>query len=234
MTRTQIQVPGPKPAASTSKVSGEAEAVTPSAPASVTGNTASKKVRVLVVDDDHGQRTVLKTLLQKSGYQVDTAEDGVEAVRAAGRVAYDVVLMDGFMPNKTGWEATTQIRQEENARGDKKKLVIIGVTGATSKEDEEKCFASGMTDVISKPVKREALNAKIEWWTSSVPAADAASQPESPSAATPARSTASKKVVFISVTTVMTDRISWNMFHDHDHVHGHDQAQAHDHNHDSF
>jgi CheY-like chemotaxis protein len=85
-----------------------------------------KKVRVLVVDDDLGQRTVLKSLLSKFGYQVDTAEDGVQAVKSAARVAYDVVLMDGFMPNKTGWEATTEIRQQEEARGDRKKLVIIG------------------------------------------------------------------------------------------------------------
>jgi CheY-like chemotaxis protein len=129
------------------------------------GKTA-RSLRVLVVDDDYGQRTVLKTMLAKCGYQVDTAEDGVEAVRQVGRVAYDVVLMDGFMPNKTGWEATTQIRADELKSGGKKKLVIIGVTGATSKEDEEKCFASGMTDVISKPVKRETLHAKIEQWTS--------------------------------------------------------------------
>ena len=125
-----------------------------------------KKVRVLVVDDDLGQRTVLKSLLQKFGYQVDTAEDGVQAVKSAARVAYDVILMDGFMPNKTGWEATTEIRQQEEERGDRKRLIIIGVTGATSKEDEAKCFASGMTDVISKPVKRDSLHAKIEKWTS--------------------------------------------------------------------
>ena len=125
-----------------------------------------RKLRVLVVDDDHGQRTLLKTMLQKIGFQVDTAEDGVEAVKAVDRVLYDVVLMDGFMPNKTGWDATIQIRAEEAARADGRKVIIIGVTGATSKEDEEKCFASGMTDVISKPVKRDALNAKIEKWCS--------------------------------------------------------------------
>ena len=139
------------------------------------GGDCSSKGRVLVVDDDHGQRTVLKTMLTKSGYQVDTAEDGVEAVKAAGRVSYDVVLMDGFMPNKTGWEATKEIRAEESARGEKKKLIIIGVTGATSKEDEEKCFASGMTDCISKPVKREALTDKIEKWTAATKSADVGS-----------------------------------------------------------
>jgi CheY-like chemotaxis protein len=46
-----------------------------------------------------------------------TAEDGDLAVKAAQRVAYDVILMDGFMPNKTGWEATIDIRADETAKG---------------------------------------------------------------------------------------------------------------------
>jgi len=127
----------------------------------------SRKVRVLVVDDDNGQRTLLKTMLTKEGYEVDTAEDGDLAVKAAQRVTYQVILMDGFMPNKTGWEATKDIRAEEIARGldASCRCAIIGVTGATSKEDEAKCFQSGMTDVISKPVKRETLVQKVIKWT---------------------------------------------------------------------
>jgi PAS domain S-box-containing protein len=145
-------------------------------------DAVAKNIRVLVVDDDHGQRIVLKSMLQKSGYDVDTAEDGADAIKAVQRVAYDVVLMDGFMPNKTGWEATAQIRADEEANDDKKRLVIIGVTGATSREDEEKCFNSGMTDIISKPVKREALCAKINTHTAQLQTSEgAASTPPHPS-----------------------------------------------------
>mmetsp|Transcript_83582 Transcript_83582/g.135490 ORF Transcript_83582/g.135490 Transcript_83582/m.135490 type:complete len:904 (+) Transcript_83582:3-2714(+) len=127
----------------------------------------SRKVRVLVVDDDNGQRTLLKTMLTKEGYDVDTAEDGDIAVKRAQRVRYQVILMDGFMPNKTGWEATKEIRADELVRGlaATTRCAIIGVTGATSKEDEAKCFEAGMTDVISKPVKREKLVQKIVKWT---------------------------------------------------------------------
>ena len=80
-------------------------------------STISQQVRVLVVDDDNGQRMTLKIMLSKDGYQVDTAEDGDDAVKAAHNVSYDVILMDGCMPNKTGLEATEEIRADEAAKG---------------------------------------------------------------------------------------------------------------------
>ena len=72
---------------------------------------------MLVVDDDNGQRMVLKIMLSKNGYQVDTAEDGDDAVKAAHNVSYDIILMDGCMPNKTGLEAAEEIRADEAAKG---------------------------------------------------------------------------------------------------------------------
>lgn len=119
---------------------------------------------------------VLKSMLTKEGYDVDCAEDGVQAVRAVACVSYDVVLMDGFMPNKTGWEATADIRADESRRGAMHALTIIGVTGATSKDDEVKCRQAGMTDMITKPVKREQLRAKVQQWTKNVDIGSAASQ----------------------------------------------------------
>ena len=61
---------------------------------------------VFVVDDDNGQRMTLKIMLSKNGYQVDTAEDGYDVVKAANNVSYDVIPLDGSIPNKTGLEAT--------------------------------------------------------------------------------------------------------------------------------
>ena len=80
-------------------------------------STISRQLRVLVVDDDNGQRMTLKIMLSKDGYQVDTAEDGDDAVKAAHNVSYDLILMDGCMPNKTGLEATEEIRANEAAKG---------------------------------------------------------------------------------------------------------------------
>jgi CheY-like chemotaxis protein len=70
--------------------------------------------------------------------------------------------MDGFMPIKTGWDATKEIRERESAAGEggggvvvgpggeKVGLIIIGVTGATTSEDARKCLDCGMTDFIAK------------------------------------------------------------------------------------
>ena len=80
-------------------------------------STTSRQVRVLVVDNDNGQRMVLKIMLSKNGYQVDTAEGGDDAVKAAQNVSYDLIFMDGCMPNKTGLEATVEIRANEAAKG---------------------------------------------------------------------------------------------------------------------
>eukprot|EP00960_Hanusia_phi_P024468 720439-Hanusia_phi.AAC.1 len=125
----------------------------------------SHKTRVLVVDDDHGQRMLLKTMLRKAGYDVDEAEDGADALHAISRIEYDIVLMDGFMPKLTGWEATAQIRADEVARGASKQLTIIGITGAASSEDMAKFKAAGMSDVIAKPVKKDQLQDTVRKWT---------------------------------------------------------------------
>jgi CheY-like chemotaxis protein len=92
---------------------------------------------------------LLRSLLSREGFDADAAADGNEAVAAIGRAAYDLVLMDGFMPNKTGWEATREIRAREASvaasprvgeGGGRQVAVIIGVTGAaTSAEETARC-----------------------------------------------------------------------------------------------
>jgi CheY-like chemotaxis protein len=92
---------------------------------------------------------LLRSLLAREGFDADVAADGDEAVAAAGQTAYALVLMDGFMPNRTGWEATRAIRAREGAApappgagdgGGRRAAVIIGVTGAaTSAEETARC-----------------------------------------------------------------------------------------------
>lgn len=126
-------------------------------------------LRVLVVDDDAGQRIMLKAMLSKDNFKVDTADNGAEAVKLTQRGWYHAVLMDGFMPIMTGWDATKEIRAREKNENSQRPLTIIGITGATSREDGIMCKESGMTDYITKPVSREKLRAKIFEYCDKVP-----------------------------------------------------------------
>ncbi len=90
---------------------------------------------------------LLRSLLAREGFDADVAADGNEAVTATGKNVYALILIDGFMPNKTGWEATREIRAREGAApapsgegGGRQAAVIIGVTGAaTSAEETARC-----------------------------------------------------------------------------------------------
>jgi CheY-like chemotaxis protein len=93
---------------------------------------------------------VLATMLTKSNYRLDVAEDGRKAVEMWETGEYDLVLMDVQMPRLDGFEATRAIREKERVRGGH--TSIIAMTAHASKEDEERCLVAGMDAYISKPI----------------------------------------------------------------------------------
>ena len=100
-------------------------------------------------------------MLRKRGYRVEVACNGVEAVAAAARERFAVVLMDLHMPIMDGYEATRAIRLAE---GDGPRTAIVAMTSDTLDSVREACFAAGMDDHLAKPVTGEALAAAIERW----------------------------------------------------------------------
>jgi CheY-like chemotaxis protein len=102
--------------------------------------------RILVVEDNLVNQTVAKRMLLKDGFEVGVAANGEQAVQkfTAGE-PFDLIFMDCQMPRMDGYEASRQIRQFEEQRGDGVRI------------DREKCLDAGMDDYIAKPVKREAL-----------------------------------------------------------------------------
>jgi PAS domain S-box-containing protein len=118
--------------------------------------------RVLLVEDNEVNRKVAVRLLQRLGYEVDVAQDGVEAVEKTAQQRYDAVLMDVHMPRMDGLEATRRIRERERATGGHQ--VIIALTASAMKEDVEQCLTSGMDDYVSKPVRLEVLQGMLEKW----------------------------------------------------------------------
>ena len=125
-------------------------------------------MRILVTDDNNINQKVLLSLLQRLGYRAGVAGDGLEAVQAMEKDAYDLVFMDVQMPKMDGLEATQRIRHFEARKtrpgSPGRPAVIIALTARTMPGDREKCLAAGMDDFLSKPVRSEALQATLENW----------------------------------------------------------------------
>ena len=108
--------------------------------------------RILLVDDIELNRMLAETILEESGFSVETVADGVEAVEAFSKHPpgyYDLVLMDIQMPIMNGYEATRAIRALD--RPDAKVLPIIALSANSRDEDKRKSMESGMNYHIAKP-----------------------------------------------------------------------------------
>lgn len=136
---------------------------------------------ILVVDDQPINRMVARAMLDRLGYRVDVASDGMEAIAAAARVAYDVIFMDLHMPGMNGLETTVRIR--EQLAGKPRGPHVIALTASVFDEDREACLAAGMHDFIGKPLELEHIQTALRRRQATVttdapvaPAADGASE----------------------------------------------------------
>ncbi len=121
-----------------------------------------RKLRVLLVEDNHVNQRVAARILKRMGHEADLAADGVEAVAQVQARTYDVVLMDMQMPRMDGLEATRTIRALPSGTA---RIPIVAMTANAFSSDREACFASGMDDFISKPVNRDKLFDVLEYWS---------------------------------------------------------------------
>jgi CheY-like chemotaxis protein/HPt (histidine-containing phosphotransfer) domain-containing protein len=123
-------------------------------------------MRVLLTDDNVINQKVASRLLQQLGYRVDVAHNGLEALRALERQAYDMIFMDVQMPELDGLEATRRIRQRQQEPAPpphfQRPIAIIAMTASAMQGDREKCLAAGMDDYVPKPIRPETLQAVIE------------------------------------------------------------------------
>jgi len=114
--------------------------------------------KVLVIDDDLQIITFIKFVLEKNGYEVVTANSGVEGLKLIDKEKPDIVLLDVMMPGMNGYEVLKNIRENS----DTKELPVIMLTALGMGEDFEKAVNSGANWYIVKPFKPQHLIERIE------------------------------------------------------------------------
>lgn len=117
--------------------------------------SGSKKI--LVVDDELDILELLKYNLEKEGYQVEVAEDGIRAVEIAKGFVPDLVLLDIMMPGQDGVETCRQLRELKELTD----TFIIFLTARVEEYSEIAAFDNGADDYLTKPIKPRALMSRI-------------------------------------------------------------------------
>ncbi len=118
--------------------------------------------RVLVAEDNLVNRKLVQRMLEKLGCVPTLAENGLETVNRLEAEPFDIILMDCQMPVMDGYEATAACRMIEGREA----VPIIAVTAHAMEGDEERCLASGMDDYLTKPLRRQVLEAALIKWLS--------------------------------------------------------------------
>jgi signal transduction histidine kinase/ligand-binding sensor domain-containing protein/CheY-like chemotaxis protein len=121
------------------------------------------RLRVLCAEDFPTNQIIIRTMLEDMGHEVELAENGALAVAACARARYDLILMDGRMPEMDGATATRLIRAGGpfDAPVLDQHLMIVALTANASEEDRSRYLACGMDDFLTKPVDEAALHFQV-------------------------------------------------------------------------
>jgi two-component system, cell cycle response regulator DivK len=113
--------------------------------------------RILIVEDQEDNRTILRDLLGKAGYDIIEAVNGEDGVALALAKRPDLILMDIQLPVMDGYEATRRIK----ANAELKAVPVIAVTSYALSGDEAKARAAGCDAYVAKPFSPRQLLAKV-------------------------------------------------------------------------
>lgn len=117
---------------------------------------ATKKIKVLLAEDDMSLGYVIKDNLQDAGYEVVLCPDGQTAIEKFDKTQYDICLLDVMMPNKDGFTVARKIRQQSDM------VPILFLTAKSMEEDKVKGFLSGADDYITKPFSMQELLLRMD------------------------------------------------------------------------
>jgi CheY-like chemotaxis protein len=122
------------------------------------GGRPQEKAGVLLVDDEDQLRRVMKDLLEREGYRVAEARDGVEALDEVDRFAPDIIVLDLNLPGMDGYTVLSQLR----SRPATQQVPVIVLTAKGDEDNEVRVFELGADDFLTKPFRARALSARLE------------------------------------------------------------------------
>lgn len=113
--------------------------------------------RILYIEDNLENRTLVKRVLEIEGYVMLEADNGLEGLRIAREEAPDLILIDINLPEVDGYEVTTRLRQMEGLNN----IPIVALTANVLKGDRERSLEAGCDGYIQKPIDVDLLPAQI-------------------------------------------------------------------------
>ena len=116
------------------------------------------KGTVLLVDDEESLRMVMKDLLERDGWTVQEAADGMAALAAVDQHAPDIILLDLNLPGLDGYEVLERLR----SRGTTRNVPIIVLTAKGDEDNEVRVLEAGADDFLTKPFRARALSARLD------------------------------------------------------------------------
>ena len=114
--------------------------------------------KVLIVEDNEMNRDMLSRRLQRRGYEVELAVDGLKGIEMAHSWHPDLILMDLSLPEIDGWEATRRLKAESTTRH----IPVIALTAHAMVRDRQSAFEAGCDEYDTKPIEFQRLLSKIE------------------------------------------------------------------------
>lgn len=114
-------------------------------------------IRVLIVEDNEDNQDLMRFLLERAGYEVMSAENGLAGIQAAKRDKPDIILMDLSLPELDGWSAARQIKADPDVAD----IPLIAVTAHTLPGDRRKALDAGFDVYISKPINIHMFDSTV-------------------------------------------------------------------------
>jgi two-component system, cell cycle response regulator DivK len=116
--------------------------------------------KILIVEDNENNRSLLKDILIFHGYEIEVASDGQEGVKLARKLMPDLILMDIQMPGMDGMTAGSLLKGDPTTSG----LKIIALTSFAMRGDKEKFMEAGFDGYLSKPINTRELPGLVKQW----------------------------------------------------------------------